>query len=156
MEARGIRALFLFTPDALAAAEGQLRRLVGSGHAVGLSVPGQSLDGARAALEEGAGLLEQLVRVRTHTVYLEGAASGVADALEREGWACWSANVDGRPDGRSQSTQANALLRTLEGRRSAARMLLDDSGESAGILSRLLPRMPRDAYWFQLALDTRI
>lgn len=83
-------------------------------------VPGQSLDGARAALEEGAGLLEQLVRVRPHTVYLEGAASGVADALEREGWACWSANVDGRPDGRSQSTQANALLRTLEGRRSAA------------------------------------
>ena len=156
LEARGIRALFLFTPDALAAAEGQLRRLVGSGHAVGLSVPGQSLDGARAALEEGAGLLEQLVRVRPHTVYLEGAASGVADALEREGWACWSANVDGRPDGRSQSTQANALLRTLEGRRSAARMLLDDSGESAGILSRLLPRMPRDAYWFQLALDTRI
>ena len=156
LEARGIRALFLFTPDALAAAEGQLRRLVGSGHAVGLSVPGQSLDGARAALEEGAGLLEQLVRARPHTVYLEGAASGVADALEREGWACWSANVDGRPDGRSQSTQANALLRTLEGRRSAARMLLDDSGESAGILSRLLPRMPRDAYWFQLALDTRI
>ena len=51
LEARGIRALFLFTPDALAAAEGQLRRLVGSGHAVGLSVPGQSLDGARAALE---------------------------------------------------------------------------------------------------------
>ena len=101
LEARGIRALFLFTPDALAAAEGQLRRLVGSGHAVGLSVPGQSLDGARAALEEGAGLLEQLVRVRPHTVYLEGAASGVADALEREGWACWSANVDGRPDGRS-------------------------------------------------------
>ena len=83
-------------------------------------------------------------------------SSGVADALEREGWACWSANVDGRPDGRSQSTQANALLHTLEGRRSAARMLLDDSGESAGILSRLLPRMPRDAYWFQLALDTRI
>ena len=156
LEARGIRALFLFTPDALAAAEGQLRRLVGSGHAVGLSVPGQSLDGARAALEEGASLLERLVRVRPHTVYLEGAASGVADALEREGWACWSANVDGRPDGRSQSTQANALLRTLEGRRSAARMLLDDSGESAGILSRLLPRMPRDAYWFQLALDTRI
>ena len=110
----------------------------------------------RPAVEVVAGLWEQLVRVRPHTVYLEGAASGVADALEREGWACWSANVDGRPDGRSQSTQANALLRTLEGRRSAARMLLDDSGESAGILSRLLPRMPRDAYWFQLALDTRI
>lgn len=128
----------------------------GLGPRGGLSVPGQSPGGARAALEEGAGLLEQLVRVRPHTVYLEGAASGVADALEREGWACWSANVDGRPDGRSQSTQANALLRTLEGRRSAARMLLDDSGESAGILSRLLPRMPRDAYWFQLALDTRI
>ena len=91
LEARGIRALFLFTPDALAAAEGQLRRLVGSGHAVGLSVPGQSLDGARAALEEGAGLLEQLVRVRTHTVYLEGAASGVAGALERAGWAWWTA-----------------------------------------------------------------
>ena len=54
----------------MAAAEGQLRRLVGSGHAVGLSVPGQSLDGARAALEEGAGLLEQLVRVRPHTCLL--------------------------------------------------------------------------------------
>ncbi|MFQ9915927.1 MAG: hypothetical protein ACLRWQ_05540 [Flavonifractor plautii] len=93
LEARGIRALFLFTPDALAAAEGQLRRLVGSGHAVGLSVPGQSLDGARAALEEGAGLLEQLVRVRTHTVYLEGAAltwrmrwSGRAGPAGRPTW----------------------------------------------------------------------
>ncbi len=42
LEARGIRALFLFTPDALAAAEGQLRRLVGSGHAVGLSVPARA------------------------------------------------------------------------------------------------------------------
>ncbi len=155
LEARGIRALFLFTPDALAAAEGQLRRLVGSGHAVGLSVPGQSLDGARAALEEGPACWSNW-SVCGPIPYIWRAASGVADALEREGWACWSANVDGRPDGRSQSTQANALLRTLEGRRSAARMLLDDSGESAGILSRLLPRMPRDAYWFQLALDTRI
>ena len=37
---------------------------------------------ARAELEEGTALLEELAHLRPHTVYLEDAAAGVADALE--------------------------------------------------------------------------
>ena len=113
--------------EALADSADQLRRLVGTGHAVGLSVSGASLETARAELEEGTALLEELAHLRPHTVYLEDAAAGVADALEAEGWVCWTANVDARDDGRSASTQATALLQNLEGRRSTARVLLDDS-----------------------------
>ena len=80
----------------------------------------------------------------------------MADALEAEGWVCWTANVDARDDGRSASTQATALLQNLEGRRSTARVLLDDSTACASMLERALPRMSRSDYQFRLALETRI
>ena len=153
---RGARALFLFRGEALADSADQLRRLVGTGHAVGLSVSGASLETARAELEEGTALLEELAHLRPHTVYLEDAAAGVADALEAEGWVCWTANIDARDDGRSASTQATALLQNLEGRRSTARVLLDDSTACASMLERALPRMSRSDYQFRLALETRI
>lgn len=153
---RDARALFLFRGSALADSADQLRRLVGTGHAVGLSVSGASLETARAELEEGTALLEELAHLRPHTVYLEDAAAGVADALEAEGWVCWTANVDARDDGRSASTQATALLQNLEGRRSTARVLLDDSTAAASMLERALPRMSRSDYQFRLALETRI
>ena len=156
LESRGIRALFLFRQSALAGSAEQLRRLVGTGHAVGLSVPGGSAEEARAALEEGCALLESLVHVRPHTVYLENAAPGVEAALEAEGWVCWSPSHDARSDGRSVSTQATALLQELEARRSAARVLLDDSADGAAVLSRALSRMGRTDYQFRLALETRI
>ena len=153
---RDARALFLFRGSALADSADQLRRLVGTGHAVGLSVSGASLETARAELEEGTALLEELAHLRPHTVYLEDAAAGVADALEAEDWVCWTANVDARDDGRSASTQATALLQNLEGRRSTARVLLDDSTACASMLERALPRMSRSDYQFRLALETRI
>ena len=156
LDDRGARALFLFRGEALADSADQLRRLVGTGHAVGLSVSGASLETARAELEEGTALLEELAHLRPHTVYLEDAAAGVADALEAEGWVCWTANVDARDDGRSASTQATALLQNLEGRRSTARVLLDDSTACASMLERALPRMSRSDYQFRLALETRI
>ena len=60
---RGARALFLFQGSALADSADQLRRLVGTGHAVGLSVSGASLETARAELEEGTALLEELAHL---------------------------------------------------------------------------------------------
>lgn len=156
LENRGIRALFLFEPAALEGYGSQLRRIVGSGHAVGLSVPGSSLEEVRAELRQGVALLEELVKLRPHTVYLEEAGASAADALEAEGWACWSPNVDARPDGRSQSAQSSALLSALERRSSPARLMADDTSDGAGVLTRLLARMGQDNYRFQLALDTRI
>ena len=54
------------------------------------------------------------------------------------------------------SMPLETIAKSLEYAIEAIAIDRQDSGESAGILSRLLPRMPRDAYWFQLALDTRI
>lgn len=156
LDARGIQALFLFSPDTLAESGDQLRRLVGTGHAVGLSVSGTSLEEIRAELEEGCALLETMAHLRPHTVYLENAASGVAAALEAEGWVCWTADVDARSDGRGASTQATALLRNLDRRRSTARVLLDGSAEGAAVLNLSLPQMSRSDYQFRPALETRI
>lgn len=155
LEARGIRALFLFTPDALAAAEGQLRRLVGSGHAVGLSVRARAWTGRGRRWRRGPACWSNWSVCGPIPYIWRGGLrrGGCAGA----GGLGLLVGQRGRPARRPKPEHPGQRPAAHSGRTAQrGRMLLDDSGESAGILSRLLPRMPRDAYWFQLALDTRI
>ena len=154
LEDAGVKALLLFRPEDLAGSEEAIRRAVGSGHTVGLSVPGASGAQALAAAEEGSQWLADYLRLSTHILYLEEESDGTAAAAAQAGWACWSGDIDARDDGRSQSTQRSALLWELENRRGLARVLLDDSSTVAAMLPQALSRMKSEGYSFRLTVET--
>ena len=154
LEAAGVRALFLFRPEDLSGSGETLRRIVGSGHAVGLSVDGTTLPQVEEQLSQGSARLEQLVRLRPHTVYLEQAGQDVAAALKEAGWACWMPQVDQTGDTRTAYTRSSALMTTFGNRTGSVRVMLDDSAATADVLERLLPRMEREDYRIRLPLET--
>lgn len=154
LDEAGVRALLFFRPEALSENERAVRRAVGSGHTVGLSVPAGTGKQALEALEEGSRWLEENLRLRTHLALLEGPGEGVTQTVERKGWACWSGGMDARDDGRSQSAQRSALLGALENERGTVRVLMDDSVNGVGVLERALPRMEQEGYRFRLLVET--
>jgi peptidoglycan/xylan/chitin deacetylase (PgdA/CDA1 family) len=149
LDSRGMRALFLFAPEDLADYALELRRIVGSGHAVGL------LADSQAQLEQGSRLLEELAHIRTHTAL---AVDGSLDsrALEEDGWASWPLDVDGRPDGRSQYALSSDILEELEGRRAVAYVTMDDTEVSAGALKRVLAGLAGEEYTVRLPVETEL
>ena len=154
LDEAGVRALLFFRPEALAENERAVRRAVGSGHTVGLSVPAGTEKQALEALEEGSRWLEENLHLRTHLALLEEPGDGVTQAVEEAGWACWSGDMDARDDGRSQNVQRSALLGALEDERGAVRVLMDDSANGVGVLERALPRMEQEGYRFRLLVET--
>ena len=154
LDGAGVKALFLFRSEELEANEENLRRIVGSGHAVGLSVGGTTLSQVEEQLDQGEVLLDRLVRLKTHAVYLEEAGRDVSSALSEEGWACWSPQLDQTGDTRSAATRSNALMNRFDSRTGSVRVMLDDRPGTADLLDRLLPRMEREDYRTRLALET--
>ena len=154
LDGGGARALFLFRPEELEQYGEQLRRIVGRGHAVGLSVTGATLAEVQAQLEQGGALLERLARIKTHTVCLEQAGQDTAAALEEAGWAVWSPQLDQTGDTRTAVTRTSALMSAFDGRSGAVRVMLDDGAGTAALLERLLPRMVQEGYRTRLALET--
>lgn len=156
LERSGYRALLLFRPEELARRDTLLRRAVGSGHSIGLLVPGGSAEEALPALEDGSERLEHLLCLRVHTVLAEGASADVREALQQAGWSCWVGNVNGLPDGRGAATQGAAILEAAEDLRGSVRITLDDSASSAGVLTYLLPRLRREGYSIRQAVETEL
>lgn len=154
LDGTGVRALFLFRPDALADNESAIRRAVGSGHAVGLSIGGQSARQAQEEAQAGSAWLEDYLHLRPHILYLEEGDSEVQRAMAQAGWACWTGGVDARDDGRSQSVQRSALLRELESERGLARVLLDDSASAIGMLPQTISQMRGEGYSFHVTVET--
>lgn len=155
LDRSGVRALFLFRPEDLAGRGDQVRRVVGSGHAVGLLLPGGDLDAVQASLSQGSALLERIARLRIHTAALEQNDGQVLRWLTQLGWACWTGNVDGLDDGRGQAAQANAIL-AAAAERGSVRITLDDGAAGAGILSRILPRLQQAGYSIRLAVESEL
>lgn len=154
LDGAGVRALLFFRPEVLADNESAIRRAVGSGYTIGLSVPAGDGKEALAALEEGSQWLEDTLCLRTHLALLEDPGKGAVRAVEEAGWACWSGGIDARDDGRSRSVQRSALLSDLEDRDGTARVLLDDSANIVGMLEQALNRMKQAGYRFRLLVET--
>lgn len=156
LEEYGVKALFFFPPEALAEQADTIRRLAGSGHGVGLAVPGADAGEALEALDRGSALLERTARLATHAVLAEEAGTETVQVLEQAGWACWSGGTESFSDGRSESARSSELLRAAEAEDDTVRLLMDDAADSAGTLSRVLSRMSQNIYHFRLAVETEL
>ena len=128
-----------------------IRRMVGAGHSVGLSVAGGPASDATQLLTEGNRLLELAAHMNTRTVLVENEDEDTIAALEADGWSVWSGNVS-LPESSSVSYCASYILRSADSKRSLAYITLDDDTRSAQILDIILPALKEDGYSFRLAV----
>lgn len=144
-------ALFFLPTDAIGDNAALIRRMVGEGHSVGLSVGGGPASDAVQMLSEGNRLLELAAHMNTRTVLVENEDEDTIAALEADGWSVWSGNVS-LPESASVSYCASYILRSVDSKRSLAYITLDDDTRSAQILDIILPALKEDGYSFRLAV----
>ena len=144
-------ALFFMPTDAIGDNAALIRRMVGEGHSVGLSVGGGPASDAAQMLSEGNRLLELAAHMNTRTVLVENEDDDTIAALEADGWSVWSGNVS-LPESASVSYSASYILRSADSKRSLAYITLDDDTRSAQILDIILPALKEDGYSFRLAV----
>ena len=144
-------SLFFMPPDAIGDNAALIRRMVGAGHSVGLSVAGGPASDATQLLTEGNRLLELAAHMNTRTVLVENGDEDTIAALEADGWSAWEGNVS-LPESASVSYCASYILRSADSKRSLAYITLDDDTRSAQVLDIILPALREDGYTFRLAV----
>ena len=108
-EGRGLRALFLFTPEQLREQDDLVRRLVGAGHTIGLSLEGEDVEACLDQAQEGRGLLAAIARCPALVAGAPNLDREGRDALAQDGFAVWQPTLKGA----DYSTGA-ALARKLD------------------------------------------
>lgn len=149
LDGAGLTALFLFRPEDLAVNEALIRRMVGSGHALGFALPGGPVEDAKAQLSEGNRLLGLIARINTRTLTLANNDKTTAAALEEEGWSIWQSNVS-TPTSTTANGYSSALLRSVDSKEAVARIQLEDSPLAANVLPLLLNGLREDKYSIRL------
>jgi len=135
------RGMFFFSSEQLVAQDDLVRRVVGSGHGIGLLADGATAEDSLRRMEIGNGFLSHIARTAaTGTL----APEEQRETLEAENWACWRETVDGLP--RNNERAAAAVQRILRGigtRSRTVRVTLDDSVATANLLPGLLDSLSR-------------
>ena len=108
-EGRGLRALFLFTPEQLREQDDLVRRLVGAGHTIGLSLEGEDVEACMDQAADGRGLLAAIARCPALVAGAPNLDREGRDALAQDGFAVWQPTLKGA----DYSTGA-ALARKLD------------------------------------------
>ena len=154
LDSAGRYALFFLTPQALEEEGDLVRRMLGSGHLVGVLAQGEDLDQTRALLERGTAALEAQAHTRTTLAY---APEGQQAALEEEGWVCWNETASAVPqEGVGASSYASGVIRSIPARSQRAYLTLDAGSDSARVLPTLLQRLESRSYAVSVPLETRL
>lgn len=152
LEESGQYALFFLSPQLIAEEGDLVRRILGTGHSVGILAQ----DGEEETLERGRLALEELVHTRTTLAYVpEGARAG----LEERGWVCWEETLLLEPNDTVRGTAfANTALNRLGTRRSTVYLTLEGSGNTARVLSSLLWQLKQSGshYTVAIPLETKL
>ena len=85
LDSAGNQALFFFTPEALEQEDDLVRRILGTGHSVGILADGGTLDQTRALLEEGNRALEHLAYTRTTVAYVPDGQRELLEQINASG-----------------------------------------------------------------------
>lgn len=148
----GAAGLFFFPPEAIARQGALMRRILGTGHSVGILAQGGDSEQVRAILAQGSLALETVAHTRTYY-----ALTGLGDnaALQQVGWLCWSGGVEVIPDGsKSAYNLAQQTARALPKNTSLARLLLDDSQYTVDAMRYLLGQLSDRQYTVTIPRET--
>lgn len=154
LDSSGVYALFLFTPQALRQESDVIRRILGTGHSIGLLAEGADLSQTRALLEEGNRLLEQTVHIRTTLAYVP---QDQRSTLDEDGWICWNETLLLTA---SETTGANTFaantLRRLAGRAKTTYLTLEGNENTVRVLSTLLRQLKSSHFIISIPMETQI
>ena len=147
--------LFFLTAEQLAREDDLVRRLLGSGHLVGLRVTSGSAAGALEELEQGAATLAAAAHCRLNLVLAEGLSGGEREELEQAGYVCWTTSVDGRSLTGSGASRAAALIGRMDREEMARNYLLLDNG-AGETLTTVLSVLAQRGFQFRTPVASQL
>lgn len=147
----GRYAVFFLTPQALEEERDMVRRMLGTGHSVGILAVGED---PAAELERGRLALEELAHTRTTLAYVP---AGQAEQLNQEGWVCWRETALASPgDTVSAASFSANTIRRLGTRKSTVYLTLEGGENTARVLSSLLRNLGESHFVVDIPIETRL
>lgn len=151
LDRSGGKGVFFLTPELLAQQDDLVRRMVGSGHCVGLLAEGDDIP---ARLERGNRLLGHIARTAATCVW---APEEHSQQLQQAGWRCWQGTLDaGVRDKERPASYAQRMVNAIGTRSRSVYLTLDDSSATAGVLAAALDRFENEEYTVVTPIETRI
>ncbi|MEA4933397.1 MAG: hypothetical protein VB071_07450 [Lawsonibacter sp.] len=150
----GAYALFLFSPQMLEEESDLVRRILGTGHSIGLLAEGDNLTQTQTLLAQGNRLLEQIAFTRTSVAIVP---PDQRSALEKEGWVLWRETMSLSPSATvGPNTFAYNTVRQLEGRTRSTYLTLDGDANTARILPSLLRQLDSKHFVVSIPMETKL
>ena len=145
-------AVFFLSPQVLEEEGDLIRRMLGSGHSVGiLADSGEELGDL---LTRGSRALEEAARTRTTLAYVP---AGQREALEQKGWVCWEETALLTPrDTVSPAAFASSGVSRLGSGRGTVYLTVEGNGNTARVLSALLRQLDNNNYKITVPMETRL
>lgn len=142
LDGSGQYALFFLSPQLIWEEGDLVRRILGTGHSVGIL----AWDGEENTLIQGRLALEELARTRTTLAYVP---DGARAELEGKGWVCWKETL-------LLGSGDAAALNRLGARRDTVYLTLEGGGDTALALPALLRRLNNSRYTVTVPLETKL
>lgn len=150
LDEAGHYAVFFLTPEVIREEGDLIRRMLGTGHSVGILAD----EGEQARLEEGRLALEELANTRTT---LACVPEGAQQALEERGWVCWKETMLLEvTDTVSAAGFANAVLNRLGTRRRVVYLSMEGGDNTARVLPALLRQLSSGHYSVAVPMETKL
>ena len=154
LDTAGRYGVFFLTPELLQAQGDLVRRMLGTGHRVGILVLGDSQEETARLLEEGQRCLEYTALTRTTLAYVP---YNQRDDLEKAGWICWNETLLLDPsDTVGASSFCSSVMDRLDGRTLSTYLTLSEDADGARVLSTLLRELSAQGFTVSTPLETRI
>lgn len=138
LEARGERALILFSWDSLREQDNAIRRVAAAGHTVGLLLTGETAEDCLAQGLEGRRQLAEIARCPVLVASAPALDDEGRSILSQEGWALWTPELSGE-----RFRTAAALIGALDPRQ-PNRVELDCGPGGEAFLRGLLAALDRE------------
>lgn len=150
LDSSGQCALFFLAPQVMEQESDLVRRILGTGHSVGILAQ----DGEEEVLERGRRALEELAHTRTTLAYVSEEAQA---GLEEKGWVCWKETLYLEPTNTvGTAAFANTVLTRLGSRRRTVYLTLEGGSNTARVLSALLRQLDSSHYTVAIPMETRL
>lgn len=145
--------LFFFPADEIEHQGSLIRRLLGTGHQVGILAEGRSQEDTLALLKQGNQALDAVAHTRTYFALVPAAHRQSAGA---QGWACWNDSVTAIPDGqRTPYSHIQSIFRALP-KKGSAYLTLNDSQHTATLMNPLLNQLQSRKYLSAAPRENRL